>query len=269
MSDYKELYNYEYTINDVADAYNGAVGLLWEALMGDHIHVGGIEETKKLADLVDPDESTYLLDICSALGGPARYLAQNYKTKILGLDYTETMLDKATKRTEEQGLSDLIEYRKGNAMDMPLEANSFDVVWGQDAWCYVEEKDKLIKEAVRVCKKGGKIAFTDWIHGPEKMTAEESDKFHEFMIFPNMETFEGYRRLLEENNCKIIKSEELHDHFAKHVKIYLNQLQEMKEQVISGFGEELYEIAENGIKLMERISDEGKIGRGLWIAEKQ
>lgn len=260
--------NYDYTIKDVAEAYDGAIGLLWEALMGDHIHVGGVDETKRLADMIELDDTPHLLDICSALGGPARYLAKTYGTKITGLDYTETMLTKAKERTDEANLSHLIEYKKGNAMDIPFEDNTFDVVWGQDAWCYVEDKEKLIQEAARVCKQGGVIAFTDWIHGPEEMNPEESAFYHEFMIFPNMETFKGYADLLEKNNFKLNNSEELHEHYAKHVHDYLEKLKSMKDGVISNFGQEMYDMAENGISYIARLADERKVGRGLWVAQK-
>ena len=46
-------YKYNYSDKEVSEAYDGAVGLLWEALMGDHIHVGGEDETKKLAEFAE------------------------------------------------------------------------------------------------------------------------------------------------------------------------------------------------------------------------
>ena len=59
---------YDFSVKDVSDAYDGPVGLLWEILMGDHIHVGGETETKRLADKLKINENIYLLDVCSALG---------------------------------------------------------------------------------------------------------------------------------------------------------------------------------------------------------
>ncbi len=42
--------NYDFSIKDVSEAYDGPVGILWEVLMGDHIHVGGENETQRLAE---------------------------------------------------------------------------------------------------------------------------------------------------------------------------------------------------------------------------
>lgn len=261
--------NYDFSVKDVSDAYDGPVGLLWEILMGDHIHVGGEAETKRLADKLKIDKNTYLLDVCSALGGPARYIAKNYGSKIVGLDITETMLRKAQERTEADGLTDLIEYRRGNALDIPERSNTFDVVWGQDAWCYITSKERLIEEVVRVCKPGGKIGFTDWILGSTPMSSqEEADFLFEFMIFPNMETIEGYKALLEKNNCRVIEVKDLQEDFTKHMYIYFEKVQSIKEDVVKGFGEELYQVAESGVKAWVKAADDNKVSRGLWIAEK-
>ncbi|MFX1255775.1 MAG: class I SAM-dependent methyltransferase [Promethearchaeota archaeon] len=261
--------NYDFSVKDVSDAYDGPVGLLWEALMGEHIHVGGIDETKLLAEKLGVNESSYILDICSALGGPVRFLAKTHKAKIVGLDITETMLKKAQERTEEAKLSHLIEYRWGNALDIPARSNTFDIVWGQDAWCYITSKPRLISEAVRVCKQGGQIGFTDWILGSTPLsTQKEADFLFEFMIFPNMETIQGYKQLLEQNNCKIIEIEDLQEDFAIHMHQYFDKLLSLKDDIIKGFGEELYQVAENGVKAWVKAADEGKVSRGLFIAEK-
>ena len=41
----------DFTIGDVNEVYSGTVGILWEMLMGDHIHVGGENETEILAKI--------------------------------------------------------------------------------------------------------------------------------------------------------------------------------------------------------------------------
>ena len=47
-----------------------------------------------------------------------------------------------------------------------LPAATADFVWGEDAWCYVVDKPRLVAEAARLVKPGGTIAFTDWVEGP-------------------------------------------------------------------------------------------------------
>jgi len=91
-------------------------------------------------------------------------------------------------------LSHLIAFRLGNALDMPFHASTFDVVLGQDAWCYLTDKEKLVGEVHRVLKPDGVIAFTDWIQ-VGNMSDTEWEDLNSFMAFPSMETLDGYEKI--------------------------------------------------------------------------
>jgi ubiquinone/menaquinone biosynthesis C-methylase UbiE len=255
-------------IENVNEVYDGAGGILWEMLMGEQIHVGGAEETDILAQKAGINANSHVLDVCSALGGPARHLARKYGCRVTGLDATRRMHEEAIRRTEEAGLSDKIEYKLGNALDMPLRADTFDVVWGQDAWCYVTDKERLIRECARVVKPGGVVAFTDWLEtGP--MTDEEWLALHKFMVFPYMETLDGYAALAEAAGLTVVEKEDLSADFAEHVPIYLNMvLSKYREGIISSHGQKMYDDVVSGLTLWRDASAASKVGRGRIIACK-
>src|SRR3989304_2623024 len=148
------------SLEDVQQVYDGPVGKLWELLMGEEIHVGGVQETDILAGKAQIKKHSRVLDVCSALGGPARHLAQKFGCQVTGLDATKTMFNEAVTRTEAMNLSGQVDFKLGDALEMPFANESFDVVWGQDAWCYVTDKKRLVKECHRVLKPHGTIAFT-------------------------------------------------------------------------------------------------------------
>jgi SAM-dependent methyltransferase len=52
-----------------------------------------------------------------------------------------------------------------------------DFIWGEDAWCYVTDKPKLIAEAERLVRGGGVIAFADWVEGPTGLSMGEAQRF--------------------------------------------------------------------------------------------
>ncbi len=202
------------------------------------------------------------------MGGPARHLAKKFGCKVTGLDATKKMFEEAKKRTEQEDLSHLVSYELGNSLDMSFEHGTFDVVWGQDAWCYVTDKKKLLSEAARVIKPGGIIAFTDWIQ-TGNMSEEEWEALIKFMVFPYMETLEGYQKLLEETGFEVVEKEDLSSDFAKHCHIYQDILRnKLKGGIIEQYGSELYEAADSGLNLWVMAADEGKVGRGRWIARK-
>jgi SAM-dependent methyltransferase len=95
----REVKLLDITIADVTAAYEGAVGIIWEMLMGEQIHVGGGEETDLLARRAGVHAGTRVLDVLSGLGGPARHLARTYGATVTGLDATGRMVSEAVLRT--------------------------------------------------------------------------------------------------------------------------------------------------------------------------
>jgi ubiquinone/menaquinone biosynthesis C-methylase UbiE len=264
-----EFKRLDFTIGDVNEIYEGPVGKLWELLMGEEIHVGGEKETDILAIKAGIRRTSFILDVCSALGGPARHLARKYGCRITGLDATGKMVNEAVSRTESDGLSHLVSFRLGNALDIPFHAGTFDIVWGQDAWCYITDKEKLIRETNRVLKTAGVIAFTDWIQ-TGKLTDKECEELNTFMAFPYMETLDGYEDILKDKGFVILEKEDLSKDFAHQCHLYHDKLRnELKEDIISNYGNELYEAADDGLNKWVKAADEGKVGRGRLVAKKK
>lgn len=250
-------------------AYSGPVGALWEMVMGEQIHVGGEAETARMADAVALNERFHVLDICCALGGPVRQLARCYGCRVTGLDATERMVMEAERRTIEETYRDHVIFKRGNALDLPFRTGTFDLVWGQDAWCYVTDKERLLLEAHRVLKPEGGIAFTDWIQ-TGAMTRSEWKRLNAFMVFPYMETSAGYERLLGSAGFDMVGTEDLSDEFRQHCHLYEKMLQEeLKDPAIERFGPEFYHAVLDGLGLWIRAADAGKVGQGRWIGKKR
>ncbi|KUL01650.1 MAG: Methyltransferase type 11 [Methanomicrobiales archaeon 53_19] len=151
-----------------------------------------------LAQRAGLDGNTRALALLPGPGGPARQVAREYGATVIGLATIPQMVDMAVRRTEEAGLTGRVDFQQGNALDMPFHDGIFDLVWGQDAWCYVTDRDLMVREVFRVLKPGGTLAFADWVQtGP--MSNDEWHTLDTFRIFPYFETVESYAKLLEQN----------------------------------------------------------------------
>jgi ubiquinone/menaquinone biosynthesis C-methylase UbiE len=131
----------------------------------DQFHIGGFEATEKLAQLLCPSRGSYVLDVGSGLGGPSRYLAAKYGCRVVGIDITEEYCGIASKLAKHMGLEDLVEYRVGDARDLPFSDESFDVVWTQHVSMNIAEKPDLYAGIFRVLKAGGRFAGHDVVQG--------------------------------------------------------------------------------------------------------
>ena len=97
--------------------------------------------------------------------GPSRYLAKAFGCRVTGLDLTPEFCRVATMLAERTGLSDKVDYRQGDALAMPFEAESFDLVWSQSVAMKILDRDRLYGEVRRVVKPGGRYAFSDVVSG--------------------------------------------------------------------------------------------------------
>ncbi len=256
-------------IGDVTAAYEGPAGIIWEMLMGEQIHVGGRRETDILARVAGVNAGAQVLDVLCGLGGPARHLARTYGATVIGLDATGRMVSEAVARTADESLSDRVAFRLGNALDMPFRSGTFDIVWGQDSWCYVTDKDRLIRECRRVAVPGGTIAFTDWIQ-TGAMSDEELHGLNAFMLFPYLETLPGYENLLRRHGFAVRECEDLSEDFASHMHRYRDALTgDLRDRIVELFGTEIFLDMERGIGLWVDAADEGKVGRGRFVGRKQ
>lgn len=260
------------TVENVKEVYSGPEGELWELIMGEQIHVGGWGQSKVLADAAGIREGQKVLDICSALGAGLRFLNRNYGVQGYGLDATPHMVEEARRRTERDGLSEAITYKVGNAEEIPWGDGHFDVVWGEDAWCYVENKEKMIEEAARVLKPGGTIAFSDWVEGPAGMDDETASRICTFMKFPDVYTSEKYEEVLKRNGFRIKVSEDLTEQFAKYVQFYIRMLTEQlyfDALRIIGWDEQMFAAMGGEMMFMGETAAAGGFGRARIVAVKE
>lgn len=258
-------------LGDVQAVYSGPEGDLWELIMGQQIHIGGFQSSMDLAEKAGVGPGTSGVDLCCCNGAGMRFLVRFRNVdRMCGVDATETVIERGQRRCEAEGLSDRITFTLADVCESGLPGEAADFVWGEDAWCYVVDKNKLIAEAVRLVKPGGVIAFTDWIEGPAGLTNEEADRFLRFMKFPNVQDLDGYVGLLRQNGCEVTVSEDT-GRFAPYMDLYLNMLNMQltcDALRIIGFDTALMESMGAEMVFMQGLAHAGKIAQGLFVARK-
>ena len=256
---------------DVQAVYGGPEGDLWELLMGQQIHIGGFQSSMHLAEKAGIGPGVSGVDLCCCNGAGMRFLVRFRDVdRMNGVDATETVIERGRRRCENEGLSDRITFTLADACDTGLPDGSADFVWGEDAWCYVLDKSKLIAEAARLVKPGGIIAFTDWIEGSAGLTDEEAERFLRFMKFPNIQDLDGYAGLLSDNGCEVLISEDT-GRFAPCVDLYLDmvnmQLTYDALRII-GFDMAVMEALGGEMSFTRDLAHAGKIAQGLIVARR-
>ena len=125
----------------------------------DELHVMGRQATVSLGRLAGLTDAMRVLDIGSGLGGSARTLAAEFGCHVTGIDLSEEFVDAAVVLSERVGLAERVDFRHGDALNLPFEENQFDAVFMIHVNMNIAGKKGLFAEAGRVSKPGGKLVL--------------------------------------------------------------------------------------------------------------
>jgi ubiquinone/menaquinone biosynthesis C-methylase UbiE len=100
------------------------------------------------------------LDVCCGTGAAMRHLRALCKERVVGLDFSQGMLDEARRRLADAPGEAAIELRRGDALALPFEAE-FDVVTCVGAFGHIvpADEDRFASGIARVLRPGGRFVF--------------------------------------------------------------------------------------------------------------
>jgi ubiquinone/menaquinone biosynthesis C-methylase UbiE len=257
---------------DVSAVYDGPEGDLWELFMGQQIHIGGFKSSMELAERAGIGTGQSGVDLCCCNGAGMRLLVRfRGVDSMIGVDATKKVIERGRVRCEEEGLADRVHFKLADVCDSGLPDAGADFTWGEDAWCYVADKPKLIAEAVRIVKPGGMIAFTDWVEGPAGLSDAEAERFMGFMKFATLGSIEDYRGLLEKNGCDVVAAEDT-GRFAPYVDLYLQMVDlqlTYDAMKILGFDAGAMAAAVGDFVFLQGLAHAGKVAQGRFVARRK
>lgn len=259
-------------IDHVREVYSGAEGDLWELLMGQQIHIGGLVSSMDLAERAGIGAGQHGVDLCCCNGAGMRLLVRlRNVASMTGVDATAAVVERGRARCKAEGLDDRIRFVLGDASKSGLPSGAADFVWGEDAWCYVEDKERLVAEAARLVRPGGVVAFTDWVEGPAGLSPSEAERLLRFMKFPSLQSLTGYPQLLERAGCRVQESSDT-GRFAPYVELY-TQMARMQLTYdvlrILDFDMKALEAIGGEMAWMLELARAGKVAQGRFIARKR
>jgi sarcosine/dimethylglycine N-methyltransferase len=242
---------------------------LTEAVLQDYDqdHFGGLAAVDVLAEKAGIGPDSRVLDVCSGMGGPARYLAWRHGCRVTGLDLTASRHEGAIRLTAMVRLDHLVDFRLGNALAMPFADGAFDAVIGQEAFAHVPDKPRLVAECARVAKRGGVIAFTDILRR-SALAPTARDRLQREMAFHDLETLEGYGRLLADNGCRVLEQEDLSDRWTEILVQRLAMYRSLEATTVAQFGADHFERWDDTYGFFVGLFAQGQLGGGRFVARR-
>jgi SAM-dependent methyltransferase len=131
----------------------------------DDFHTGGRVATEMIAGLLNPAATDTVLDAGCGLGGPARYLADRFGCRVIGIDLTPDFVEIGRLLNERTGMSELVDLRVGDITALDLPDASVDHVITQHVAMNIADREGLYAETRRAMRTGGRFVVFDVIDG--------------------------------------------------------------------------------------------------------
>lgn len=115
--------------------------------------------SERLADAADLRAGWRVLDVACGTGN-ATLAAARSGTHVLGVDYVPELLEDGRKRAAAEGLD--VEFRLGDAEDLPAGDSSFDAVLSVFGVMFAPDHQRAAGQIARVTRPGGTVALASW-----------------------------------------------------------------------------------------------------------
>jgi phosphatidylethanolamine/phosphatidyl-N-methylethanolamine N-methyltransferase len=138
--------------NDFVEKVYDRLASVYDLTFGPTLHPGRVQALQRMQ--IHPGDT--ILEVGVGTGINCSMYPSN--TEIVGIDYSDAMLEKARERVARKGLQN-VRLLQMDAQDLKFEDNSFDIVYAPYLISVVPDPVKVAQEMRRVCKPGGRIIF--------------------------------------------------------------------------------------------------------------
>jgi len=233
----------------------------------DQDHYGGTAATDRLIAEAAVRAEDVVLDVCSGMGGPARYLAWKTGCDVTGLDITASRVAGATELTRVAGLSGSVRFVHGNALAMPFADASFTLAMAQESFAHIPDKPRLLAECARVLRPCGRLVFSDILHRGN-LSGEDMQQLFEGMTFSEIATAEGYAELLRLCGMEVVRLVDLTKEWTRILVERLAMYRSLESQTVARLGRDHFERYDRAYEHFVELYQSGVLAGALIHAVK-
>lgn len=256
---------------DSADADN----FYQEIWGGEDIHVGLYEQgdtireashktVLQMADRlqgIGPDAK--VLDIGSGYGGAARVLAERFRCHVTCLNLSDVENARNTDLSKQQGLADRITVLHGSFEDIPLQDETVDIVWSQDAILHSGDRRRVLREVARVLRPGGEFIFTDPMQADTIDDPSALRPVYERIHLNSLASFDFYRTELTSLGFSELSIEDLTPQLSTHYGRVAQELKNKRDQLAGKVSTEYIDRMLNGLSHWVAGGENGYLKWGI------
>jgi len=189
------------------------------------------------------NNSTWIIQIGSNLGGCARYLAGKYNLKVLAIELQNDLSQAASELTNRCGLANNIHHIAGEFLNVAehLQENFYKGILSWITILHFTESDRirLMKQSYRLLKQNGFFYCEDFIR-IGNLTNEESQILEHDVYCRYLPNLDQYKDHLIQGGFQIIQTVDLTSQWKSFTSERLQEFRQNKSKLLQIHGEEIY-----------------------------
>jgi len=266
MSNAVDLYN-----NIYGDYESDAEAAVRRATYGEDIGQSSwmtAAEWLGFADRLGVGPASYVLEIGSGSGGPAVYLSEMRRCRVMGVDINPHGIRNAQRLAAARNVAERVSFQAVDAGErLPFDDGTFDAVVSNDAMCHIPNRLDVLREWHRVLRSGGRMLFTDAMILTGLVSHEElatRSSIGRYFFLPAGEN----ERLIDEAGFVLLQSADLTAAAAVIAARWRTAREHHRAALIGREGAENFAGLQRFLACVEQLSEERRLSRYSYLAEK-
>ena len=220
----------------------------------------------RLAEAAGLADGMEMLEVACGVGGAARYVARHIDARIIATNLSRDQLAIARDRTE-AAISNRISYEYADFHDLPYQDNRFDVWWCTLAVLHAVDKPKVIGEAFRVLKPGGRMVLTE-LTAREGLEPETLRKFSAEAHSPGLWSMSQYDQQFHETGFTILEGEDWSERALWAWRRLPCELERHRTEIEADVGSQALDDTIARYRMWERAASAGLVGCAFYALER-
>ncbi len=266
-------------IKTIRSYYEGLVEPIYRAALGTALHLAMFEgdeprataqkRTKEflVARLPPVSARTTILDLGSGYGDMARFLAQRFDCRVVGLNLVHSQNLRAVALNREANLAGQISTIEADFAQVPLPSACAEIVWSQESLLHAKDRPGVLQEVARLLQPGGTLMLTDILQ-IAPMEPEEARLLFARVKIDSLESFDSYKEHLRAAGLTIEEVVDLSRFVAGSYADLANSMRQQYETLAGVVGTEYMDYTIQAIGRWVNAAQEGKLGWGLFVAKR-
>lgn len=209
---------------------------------------GGIKTVHSVAVNAFLNASSKVLEIGSNTGFASVNLSLLTGCGVVGVDVNEASIAEAQAYAKAQGVHERVTFLKADAVKLPFEDNSFDLVWCSNVTSFISDKEQAISEYFRVLKPGGILAVIPIYYRktpPQDVVEQVSETIGTSLTIRDKKTWKELFEAVADKNAQIL--ELLYEEDNEYLDVE-NEIESYIDILLTGKFSDLTEEQKNQIR---------------------